>query len=56
MRGVVVAINWLRPAQYPFAVVATFDEARAWTEQQHGRSLLCLPRLLEDVRKIAARS
>jgi len=56
MRGVVIAINWLRPAAYPFTVVSTFDDARAWTEQQHGHSLLCLPRLLEDVRKIASRS
>ena len=56
MRGVVVAINWLRPAAYPFTVVSTFDEARAWTEQHHGHSLLCMPRLLEDVRKIASRS
>lgn len=48
IRGVVTAINWIRPPSYPHAVVATPEEAFAWAEQQLGRPLP-LARLLSEV-------
>lgn len=36
VRGVLTAINWLRPPSYPFATRATFDEGLHWIEAQRG--------------------
>jgi hypothetical protein len=34
VRGVVTAINWLRPAPFEFTVTSTFDDAVRWIEQK----------------------
>ena len=36
VRGVLTAINWLRPPSYPFAARATFEEGLRWVEDQRG--------------------
>lgn len=32
VRGVVTAVNWLRPPAYDFTVTGTFDDAVRWVE------------------------
>jgi hypothetical protein len=36
VRGVVVAINWMRPPPYTVGVHATFDEGVRWVEKHRG--------------------
>jgi hypothetical protein len=49
IRGVVTAINWLRPPSYPFAAVADFADAEAFIAKTLGRAPP-LARLLADAR------
>ena len=33
-RGVLTAVHWVSSPPYPFTIVATFDEAKAWADKQ----------------------
>ena len=53
MRGVMTAINWLRPPPYRSRACASVDDATAWLEKELGRPLP-IARLIEDARAQAA--
>lgn len=36
VRGIVTAVNWLRPPPYEFTTVSTFEEGVAWLEEKRG--------------------
>ena len=50
LRGVVTAINWIRPPPYEFATFERFDDALAWVEARRGRKLAIGQRLLAEAR------
>jgi hypothetical protein len=52
IRGIVVAINWLRPPRYEPSAHASFDEGVRWVEARRGESLAPLfDRLLREARR-----
>jgi hypothetical protein len=55
VRGVVTAINWIRPPSYAHAVASTPQEAFQWAERQLGRSLP-FERLYAQARSLAQAS
>ena len=44
MRGIVTAVNWIRPAPFEFEILSTFDRGVAFLEDRRGAPL---PRLGE---------
>ena len=54
VRGVVTAINWIRPPPYEHAVERSFDDAVAWIERRRGRALHNPRKLLAEAREVAA--
>jgi hypothetical protein len=50
VRGVVTAINWIRPPSYDFASFDTFDAAVAWVESRRGRKVAIASKLLAEAR------
>jgi len=54
IRGVLTAINWLRPPPFETAAFASFEEATQWAQQRTGRSLPILAQLLDRARQDAA--
>lgn len=54
MRGVITAINWLRPPPFVFSTHATFAGSVAWMEGQTGQPLPSAMELLLGARADAA--
>lgn len=54
IRGVLTAINWVRPPPFETAAFATLEDARRWGEAAQKRSLAVLPQLLQRARDDAA--
>ncbi len=54
IRGVLTAINWLRPPPFETAAFASLEEATQWAEQRTGRRLPILAQLLDRARQDAA--
>lgn len=50
IRGVQMAINWIRPPAFPVTVVARFDEGLRFCEAHRGRPVPSLVSLYADVR------
>jgi hypothetical protein len=50
IRGVVTAINWIRPPAYDFAAFDAFDAAVAWIESRRGRKITIAKKLLAEAR------
>jgi hypothetical protein len=50
MRGVVTAINWIRPPAYEFATFDSFNAAVAWVESHRGRKVATATKLLAEAR------
>jgi hypothetical protein len=42
IRGIVMAVNWIRPPPYDFTVEHSFDDAVAWIEEQRGAPMKIL--------------
>jgi hypothetical protein len=55
VRGVVTAINWLRPPPYEVMVCSTFAEAVRWMEELRGVRLPLFDALLAEARDRAER-
>jgi hypothetical protein len=55
VRGVVTAINWIRPPPYEFNVVTTFAAAVHWMEGKRGVKLPAFRELLQEARERALR-
>jgi hypothetical protein len=53
VRGIVTAVNWLRPPPYEFNTVSTFEEGLAWLEARRGESLPILGVLLGECKRTA---
>jgi hypothetical protein len=53
VRGVVTAINWLRPPPYAAGTFAKFGDASAWLEKELARPLP-MARLLDEARSHAS--
>ena len=51
LRGVLTAVNWMRPptARFEADSFAVFDDAVRWVEEKRGQRLPVLERLLDDV-------
>ena len=50
LRGVMTAINWIRPPSYPCKAVATLDDAEAWLTSTLKHPLPTLRKLVAEVR------
>ena len=50
VRGIVTAVNWIRPPPYEFSVVGTFDEAVSWVEQNRGAPCPVFSMLMTELR------
>jgi hypothetical protein len=54
VRGVVTAINWLRPPTYDFVTVATMEEALAWLRaRRDARTMTAVEQCLARAREAA---
>jgi len=53
VRGIVTAVNWLRPPPYEFNTVSTFEEGLAWLETRRGESLPILGVLFDQCKREA---
>lgn len=53
VRGIVTAVNWLRPPPYEFTTVSSFEEGQAWLESRRGESLPILGALFDECRRKA---
>jgi hypothetical protein len=53
IRGIVTAVEWLRPAPYDFVVASTFEEALRYLEERRGAALLRVAELLAECRQEA---
>jgi hypothetical protein len=50
VRGIVTAINWLRPPPFAFQVTSSLDLGIAWLEERRGAKLPRIAELLEECR------
>jgi hypothetical protein len=55
VRGVAIAVNWMRPPPYELVVTATFEEAVAIAQKRRGEPLTALLVLLDEARTEAAK-
>jgi hypothetical protein len=53
VRGVLTAINWLRPPPFEFAVTSTFDDAVHWVEQKRQFPCKVFFPMMAEVRAMA---
>jgi len=56
VRGVVTAINWIRPPTYHVSTFARFDDAAAWVRELGGPPPHVFDGLLKEAREGAARA
>ncbi len=56
IRGVQMAINWIRPPPFPVTIEARFDDALRWCVAQRGRPVPSLITLYDDVRTQAEKA
>ncbi len=50
VRGVVTAINWIRPPAYDFSCFDSFEGAVMWVEERRGRKIAIASKLLAEAR------
>jgi len=53
MRGIVTAVNWLRPPPYEFTTVGSFEDGTSWLQKKRGEILPILGVLFRECQREA---
>ena len=53
VRGIVTAVNWLRPPPYEFTTVGSFEDGTAWLQKKRGEILPILGVLFRECQREA---